>query len=175
MITTWLFIIASLIIQEPATTDAAIFQIRQLHLNLLLINAIWLCATMLDIWIGYTIGKWIQKKFQGTTFNTWSKKWALRIETFIGKRGERFALILLGIINFPYANAFIASWLSIPFRSVFIFLLIGDALYWAIEWIINITVRSAVHDPHTALYAVIGAALIFSIISKYVLNKILKK
>ena len=171
----WPFIITSLFVQEPATTDAAIFQIRHLHINLFLIHALWLAATVIDIWLGYALGKWIQKKFQGTKFEVWSKKWAGRVENFIGKKGEKFALILLGIINFPYANAFLASWLDIPFKNVFVLLLIGDALYWAIEWAINIGVRGYFKDPHTALFAIIGVALVFSVISKALLNKVLKK
>jgi membrane protein YqaA with SNARE-associated domain len=175
MRSTRLFIILALFIQEPASTDAAIFQVRHLHLNLLLINVIWLVATLIDIWGGYYLGKWVQNKFQGTRFANWAHKWAGRIENFIGKKGETFALILLGIINFPYANTFLASWLSIPFRTVFMLILAGDVIYWAIEWAINISVRSFFVDPHTALYVIIGAALIFSIVSKAILNKVLKK
>ena len=175
MISTWLFIILCVFIQEPASTDAAIFQVRSLHLDLLLVNLIWLAASALDIWIGYKIGKWIQKRYRGKKFILLSEQWAKKLENFIGKKGEKFALILLGVVNVPYLNSFIASWLDIPFKSLFTYILIGDAIYWIIEWGINIGARSLFTDPHSALYAVIGAGLVFSIFSKMIMDRVLKQ
>jgi len=173
--TTWTFIIFALFIQEPASTDAAIFLIREQHINLWLINLIWATATVIDITVGYLIGKWIQRRFQNAKLVKWSERWATRIENFIGRKGERFSLILLGIINFPYLNAFLASWLKLSFKNVFILIFIGDTLYWIIEWVINVSVRSYFSDSHTVLYVVVGLGLLFSIVSKAILNKILKK
>jgi len=118
MTATWLFILLTLFVQEPTSTDAAIFLVRQNHINLWLINILWL--------------KWTQRTFQETRFGKWAEKWAVRIENFIGKNGERFTIILLGIINFPWLNAFITSWLKLTFKNIFILIFIGDAIYWAI-------------------------------------------
>lgn len=171
---TWFFIVLALFIQEPASTDAAIFQIRQLHLNLWLVNLIWLTASIIDIGVAYWLGKKLQTQFQDAKLVSWASVWANRIENFIGQRGERFALILLGVINFPYLNSFLASWLKIPFRNVFTLILIGDAIYWGIEWGINIGVRDFIIDPHLALYTIVGAGLVFSLFSKLILSKVLK-
>lgn len=171
----WLFIIVSLFIQEPTSTDAAIFQVRHLHLNLFLVNFIWLIATIVDIWLGFAVGKLIQSKFQRTKFENWSFGWATRAENFIGKNGEKFSLILLGVINFPYVNSFLASWLKISFKTIFMLIFIGDAIYWVIAWGINIGVRNFVVDPHTALYVVIGSGLLFSILAKTIMSKVLKE
>jgi hypothetical protein len=170
----WWFIIPALFIQEPASTDAAIFQIRILHLNLILINIIWLIATIIDIYIGYKIGKWTQKKFEKTKIVTKSVVWATRIENFIGKQGESFTLILLGIINFPYANSFLGSWLKISFKKLFLLIFIGDVIYWAIEWGINIGIRTFITNSSTALYTVIGIGLLFTIFSKAIFSRLLK-
>lgn len=175
MLKTWLFVIACLFIQEPTSTDAAIFLVRQNHLNLWVVNVIWLAATIIDIVVGYLVGKWIQRAFQSTRLVAWSKQWAEKIEQFIGKSGERFVVILLGVINFPYLNAFLFSWLRLSFKNLFVLLLIGNAIYWLIEWGINIGVRSAVADPHMALYVIVAVGLLFSVISKALLNKMLKK
>jgi membrane protein YqaA with SNARE-associated domain len=171
----WLFIIVALFIQEPATTDAAIFQVRHLVLNLWLINAIWILATVIDIMAGYWIGKWAQKRFKDTRIVRFAERWAARIEEFIGRSGEKFALILIGIVNFPYLNAFLFSWLKLSFRNIFILIFIGDAIYWAIEWGINIGVRSVFTDSHTALYIVVVLGLFFSIASKTILNQVLRR
>ncbi len=169
----WSLIILTLFVQEAASTDVAIFQVRHLHFNLWIINLMWVIATSIDILVGYWIGKKIQEKFKGSKFETFGRKWSAKTEDLIGKKGQRFALLVLGIINFPYANAFISSWLSIPFKNVFILLFIGDALYWGIEWGVNIGVRGFA-GPHTALYIVIGLGLLISIFSKIIFNKILK-
>ena len=169
----WLFIVIALFLQEPASTDAAIFLIRENHLNLWLINLMWFIATVIDISLGYIIGKIIQQKFKNTKLVNWSRRWAIKIENFIGERGERFAVILLGIINFPYLNAFLVSWLKLSFKNIFILIFIGDAGYWIIEWIINISVRNNITNPHLALYIVVGIGLLLSIVSKTILTKII--
>ena len=121
------------------------------------------------------MGKWTQRIFKETRFGKWAEKWAIRVENFIGKNGEHFAIILLGVINFPWLNAFIASWLKLTFKNIFILIFIGDAIYWATAWAINIGVRNYVADPHLALYVVVGIGLAFSVGSKALLNKLLKK
>ena len=171
----WAFIITTLFLQEPASTDAAIFLVRQNHINLLLINLFWLIATAIDITVGYLIGKWIQKNFSETKFERWAEKWASKIKDFIGRKGGRFAMILLGVINYPYANAFIFSWLKVSFRNIFVLTLIGDLIYWITEWIINISVRNYFSNPHTVLFIVIGIGLLISVISKTILTKVLRK
>lgn len=170
----WIFVIFALFFQEPATTDAALFQARQHNLNIWIIHSIWFIATITDICLGFILGKWIQKKFQGTRFEKFSHKWADRLERFIGRKGKKFALILLGIINFPYINSFLASWLSLSFKNIFILILVGDAIWYAIEWGINLGLRSLIPDPHLALYAIVGTALILSICYKAILSKLLK-
>lgn len=171
----WFFIIFSLIVQEPASTDATIFLVRENHINLILIHTIWLFATLMDITIGYIIGKWIQTKSKDTKVGIWAKQWAERIEYVIGKRGEYFAIILISIINFPYLNAFILSWLNIRFRKLLILIFLGDLIYWIIEWIINIGVRNNIQNSHTVLYVVVILGLVLLIVSKILLNKIFKK
>ena len=170
----WLFVIFASIFQEPATTDTMLFQVRQSHFNLWLVHAIWFIATFIDICVGFILGKWIQKSFKNSKFETFSNKWADRVERFIGRRGERFALILLGVINFPYINSFLGSWLKLPFKSLFTLIFIGDVIFYAIEWSINLGVRSIIPNPHLALYIIVGLALTLSIFYKALLNKVLK-
>lgn len=170
----WLFVIVALFFQEPATTDAAFFQARQNHLNIWVIHLIYIVATLIDICVGYSLGKWLQKSTKESRFERFSSNWASKVERFIGRRGEKFVLILLGIINFPWLNAFLASWLRIPFRSVLLLIFIGNGIWYAIEWGINLGLRSLIPDPHLALYAVVGTALLFSVFSKVIMNKVLK-
>ena len=175
MLKIWAFIVFALFLQEPATTDAALFQARSHDLNLWLVHLIWIIATTIDIWLGFKIGKWLQRFYAGTKFETFSKRWAIRVENYIGKKGERFVLVLLGVINFPWANSFLASWLNLDYRNMFTFIFIGDALWYALEWGINLGVRNIIPNPHLAIYVVILGGLLLGVISKTILNKVLKK
>lgn len=149
-------IILALFVQEPASTDAAIFHIRELHLNLWLMHSLWLVATVIDIVVGYKVGKYFQIRHSGRTVIQKIQKWTHALEEFIGKKGEIFAIVLIGIINFPWLNAFLVSWLRVPFKRIFWLLLLGDLIYWIVAWMINIGVRFFVTDSRMALYGVVG-------------------
>ena len=153
---TLFLIILALFVQEPASTDAAIFQIRELGLNLWFIHSLWLVITIIDIFVGYKIGKYFQIRYAGTTVIKKIQKWTHALEEFIGKKGEIFAIVLIGIINFPWLNAFLVSWLHVSFKRIFWFLLFGDLIYWVVAWMINIGVRFFVADSRVALYGVVG-------------------
>lgn len=168
------FIIPILIVQEPVSTDTGIFFIREYHLNLFLINILFVVLSILDIFIGYYLGKYLQKRFSYKKIIIKSKNIASRLENFIGRKGETFSLILIGIINMPYLNSFVASWLNMKFKKVLTLIFIGDVIWWCISWYINIKVRQNVSNPHTALYIVVSIALIISIFSRYIFKKILK-
>lgn len=117
--TVLIFIIFAIFIQEPASTDAAIFQIREYQLNLWCVHGFWLLATIIDIYVGYKVGKYVQNTFSKSVTVQKIQKWTRALEQFIGRRGEVFAIVLIGIINFPWLNAFLVSWLRIPFKKLF--------------------------------------------------------
>ncbi|MEI6352773.1 MAG: hypothetical protein WCO35_02450 [Candidatus Nomurabacteria bacterium] len=168
------FIIPILIIQEPVSTDTGIFFIRENHLNLFLINILFVLLSVLDITVAYFLGKYLQKRFSHKKIIIKSKTIASKLENFIGKKGEFFSLILIGIINTPYLDSFLASWLNIKFKKVLTLVLIGDVIWWCISWYINIKVRQNVSNPYAALYVVVFIALIITIFSRYILKKVLK-
>lgn len=171
----WLLVILVFFIQEPASTDAIIFQARHLGLNLFIFNSVWLLVTSIDIWLGYLIGKKVQEKYKNTRFEKFSRKWADRVENFVGKKGEKIALVFLGFINFPYLNSFLASWLNISFKNMFYPILIGDGIYWVTAWAINIGIRGFFTNSHTALYVIIAIGLLFSIFSKIIFDKVVAR
>lgn len=174
MTSLWTFIILALFVQEPATTDAALFQARQHHLSLWLIHGIWVLATVIDIHLGYKFGQWIQQKFAGKKFTALSNRWADKVQNLIGRKGEQFALILLGIINFPYVNSFLGSWLKLNYKRIFVLLFIGDAIWYATEWGINLGLRRLIPNPHLALYIIVATGLLLGLLYKTILKKLLK-
>ncbi len=156
----WLFIIGALIVQELAASNAALLLALENHFNLWVVHAIFVAATALDIAIGYWAGKWVQKYFQGRPFATRAEGWARQAEDYAGETGQHLALLLLGLLNFVYIDAFVVSWLKMPFRDVFLFLFVGDLLWYAAEWLLVMGVHSLVPNPYWGVLAVIGFSFV---------------
>lgn len=171
----WWFVISALILQESATMDAALVLAAQAHLDLWLIHGIWVAATAFDIWLGWEIGKRLHGIIRTSRMGPFVERWTARIRGFMGARGEKVVLVLLGLVNFPWANAFLASWLDVDYRSAFIFIFIGDALWYALEWGIVAGLGSLGRNPHAAIIIVVAGALILGAIAKVVIDKVVRK
>src|ERR1700722_11532704 len=103
----WMLIAGVLIPQEFAST-AITFVIALSHnFPIWEINVIWICATSVDMYVGYTLGKFTKKKLAHTRFFNWIERLANKMRTALGVHGEKFSLALLGIIDFPYVNTFL--------------------------------------------------------------------
>jgi membrane protein YqaA with SNARE-associated domain len=133
MVTLWLSLIFALIVQEFASAGAALIAAQQNHLNFWLVNVVWLCGTIFDILFGYLLAK----RLKTVVHPRWvqhSERRVKRLQARIGKYGENIALLLLAIIDYPWLNSFIGSWLDIPFKNILICTLIGNLVWYAIEW-----------------------------------------
>ena len=171
----WLLLVAILVIQELASANAILLFAYQQHHNLWLVHGIFLAATTVDIYIGYYFGKWIQKKRPAGKLVVLAKKWAVKIESVMGMTGQKLWLLLLGALNFPHVDAFLASWLNLSFPEIFLFLFLGDLLWYVSEWLIILGVHSFVVNPATAIYVTIGISIILSVIARFASKKILDK
>lgn len=170
----WIFLVSALFIQERISTDTALFQARIHNYNIWIIHSIWFFATCSTILGGYYFGKWIQTAFKDSAFDTRIKGVSKKIERVLGKQGEIFAFILLGIVNFPYINGILASVVNVPLRVLFPLMFLGDALWYTSAWIMNIYIRRHVHNPHFAIYIVIGIGIILGIVFKKLFNRLTK-
>lgn len=166
----WLIIAGTLFAQEGLLTLAVLLKAEQLHYSLLAIHAIWLIVTLFQIWLGYVIGKWIQKKFANSKFEIRLKKYAESLDHSIGKRGEAVALILMSGIVSPGLTALLGSWLNISFRNIVIFALIGDLIWYVSEWVTVIGATNIASLFRTStlliLIGVIAIGLIVKIVRK---------
>src|SRR5207249_996393 len=96
---------------------------------------------------------------------------AKRIEELLGKKGSRVALIFLGFINFNYINAFFGPWLSLSFKELFLYLFIGDFLWFITELVIVYGVSLYI-NPTYAIYFVLGISVAISVILGFIQKKI---
>jgi membrane protein YqaA with SNARE-associated domain len=167
----WLLITLALTLQEGLSVLAVLLRAYQLQYSLWVIHAIWLAVTIIQITVAYHLGKWIQKRFKESKFERWAEKSAHKLETSIDKNGEKLALVLLSSIISPAIAAFLASWLEIPFSSIFVFTLLGDAFWYASTWATVLGAFQIISVAKYGLLIVIGLAIIFVLISHFRKNK----
>jgi membrane protein YqaA with SNARE-associated domain len=125
----WLLIALVLTIQEGFSVLATLVRASELHYSFWIISLVWLVVTILQIALGYYLGKFIQKKSKGSRFERWAEKYARKLEKSISKSGEKLALVIFSSAVSPGIGAFLASWLDISFADIFIYSLLGD-LFW---------------------------------------------
>jgi membrane protein YqaA with SNARE-associated domain len=165
----WLLIIGALTLQEGLSTTVILLDAVHAHYPLLLIHAIWLFVTVLQIVAGYFLGKWIQKRFGNSKAEQWFKKSAGKLEKSIGKQGAELALVIASALVSPAATSFLASWLDLSLTKIFIFTLLGDFLWYLSEWV---TVYGATQILSDVKY---GFVVLFVIAVAYIAASRLRK
>lgn len=173
--TLWILIIVTLLFQELVSTNAVLLEAFQKHYNIWIIHIIFLLTTAAGIIIGYLLGRWVQKTFHQNKFITYTQQKAKRLNSFMGKNGTRLSLVFLAIIDFNFMDSFLSSWLSVSFWEVFIFMFIGNLLWYISQWLIILGVNTYVRNPYQALSVVIGISvalvIIFNLLSGKLWNK----
>lgn len=156
--TLWISIILALLTQELICTDSVLLCAYQQHYDFMIITALFLCATAFIIGAGFGAGKWIQKRFAGSRVVKSAERRARELEAVLGGEGSRLALVFLGAVSFNHLNAFVASWLSLPFRKVFAYLLLGDLLWYATAIGLTFGIGTFI-SPTYAMYIFAGVSV----------------
>ena len=168
----WLLIITTMLFQELVSSNAVLLQALQLHYNIWVIHAIFVCSTLVGIWIGYYIGQWVQKTFHHNKAVSFIQKHADRVDHFMGENGIRLSLIFLSFIDFNFMDSFLSSWLKKPFWEVATFLFIGNLLWYICQWLLILGVHTFIPNPYTAIYTIVGISIIITIVVRYIGKKI---
>ena len=171
----WVWIVVTLLFQELISTNAILLEAFQKHYNIWIIHGIFLVTTALGIVVGYWLGQWVQKTFHNNKVVSYIQKMAKRTERFMGRNGTRLSLVFLSIIDFNFMDSFLSAWLDVPFWEIFIFLFIGNLLWYISQWVIILGINTYVHNPFQALYIIIGLSIVLTIIFKLISNKVLKR
>jgi membrane protein YqaA with SNARE-associated domain len=130
----WLLVISVLIPQEFASSAIVFIIALQNNFPIWAINLIWICTTLLDMYVGYMLGKFTQEKFHGTRFFHWVERWIKKGEGALGKHGEKLSLALFGVIDFPYVNAFLGAWIGLPLNMTLLLTLTGNFIWYLFLW-----------------------------------------
>ncbi len=127
----WLSTIVIFFVQETAFITSRIVVLYGQGVNPWLLHFLFIFATTCDIFIGFAIGQYLHKRFlHGSRFELWVKKEA----KFLKQHHWGYLLTLSGVVNFPYVNAILGSWMDLPFWRVFVATLIGDSVSYALYW-----------------------------------------
>src|ERR1039458_763204 len=114
MISLWLLVVVVSIVQEFTSTAAVLLAAYRAGLSIWIINAIWVTATIAEIYVGSALGKWAERRFPNAKPTQWGKKIAGIARRNIGKGGKKFLLFSLGFLMFAPIVAFAAAWLDVP-------------------------------------------------------------
>lgn len=162
----YLLLFGLFLVQEPVSTDAILLEAYQYHYNVWIIHLLFIAATLLDIVVGYAIGKWLHRRFSENKVMQHFVHWA-RSVSGQGTVGEYLYLFIWSTVLFPF-SAVLAPWLDIPFWRTLICMFIGDFVLWyGVEWLVVLGVKTVIPDPIDALYGVVALSLLVALGMRY--------
>lgn len=170
----WILIIVTLMFQELVSTNVVLLDALQHGYNFWIINSIFVITTAVGILIGYWLGKWIQKIFHKSKAVVYFEKRAKKLNDFMGINGTRLSLIFLSIIDFNFMDSFLAAWLPISFWEVFIFLFIGNLIWYACLLLLIFGVNTYIKNPYETFSILIGISVVLTIVFRLISRKLLK-
>ena len=156
----WLLLIAAFVAQEVVFMNATLLQAYRAGYGTLLMALIFFAASLFDVLVGYTLGKWTQRRFEDAPATKKIARKAHAAERMLGEKGSRLGLTVLGFTSFNYVNAFLTSWTSIPLGTAARYLVLGDLLWYASALALVTGVEKTV-NPFAAIYVLIGISLVF--------------
>ncbi len=168
---TFFILIVSFLIQEPVTTGATILYAYQSGFNVWIIHSLFVICTVIDIFIGYYVGSRVHFRYSENKIIKYAKRKAEALEKMTGRYGYKLALIFFGQMIFPI-SAFITPWIGISLKESFAYLLIGEVVLWyGLEWLLILGIKTFVPDPQSAIYILIGFALVVIAFVRWLNNK----
>jgi membrane protein YqaA with SNARE-associated domain len=167
----WTGIVIALIVQEFATVGGFLIAAQKSQISVWPIHLIWIVATTLDITVGFWAAKWLQS----FAHPRWMERAKQRLERWLhhlGPRGESVAIALLAAVDYPWLNSFAASWLGISFKRTFLLTFIGDAIWYALEWLGVLGLSAIVPKLNDALIVIAVLGIAVTIIFGFVRRKL---
>lgn len=162
----WPLVLLIVFIQESVTLNGLLVKTYQGRYSIVFMTLLFVLATCIDILVGFWLGKYAKHRWNKGKVRVFARKWAGRFYTYVGKRGSKVYLLLLGYFSFPYLNAFIASWLDIPFMESFWYFFFGDLILYATSWLLVLGVTSIVPSPFLAFVVVIIITIVIIFITR---------
>jgi membrane protein YqaA with SNARE-associated domain len=160
------FLFVGLFVQELITFNALILATHQGYFPIILIHALFIIATIIDIIVGFYLGRYLHNKSSQTKIATYIQKISDRFSTT--KKYHRWlALLILGNVSFPYVNSCIAGYLGMPFWESSFFIFLGDVIWYISLWGIVLGISSITKN----IYFVIGGVVLVSLVIHFIVRR----
>jgi membrane protein YqaA with SNARE-associated domain len=163
-----IFLFVGLFVQEVVTLNALIFATHEGWYSPLLIHTLFVATTIIDIIIGFLIGKYLKKKTFNAKITTSIQKMSACFLKTTNQYQRWFGLFLLGNLSFPYVNSCIAGYLDLPFWESSLFIFLGDIVYYICLWLLILGITSIIKNLYLAFGIVAVLMFIVIVISKKV-------
>lgn len=166
-----LFLIAVIVSQEVILLNTLFTLVHQGVYPFLLISVLLVAGTVVDIVIGYYIGRFLQRKTSQTKIGKYIEKLAERYAFPKNSPRRWLMMLIIGNFSFSYINAAVAGYLELPFWESQAYNFFGNLLSIVLLWYAVGSVNSLFEKPYMAIVAVIG----FSLLILFVLRKVRAK
>jgi membrane protein YqaA with SNARE-associated domain len=163
----WILVAAVLIPQEFASSAIVFVIALQNNFPIWAINLIWICTTVLDMYVGFMLGKFTQEKLQGTRFFRWAEHWIKRGRTELGLEGEKLSLALLGIVDFPYVNTFIGAWIGLPLGMASLLTFAGNFVWFLFLWGTVLGMSALISNPDLIILILLVAGILSHLLFRF--------
>ena len=171
----WICAILVLMVQESFTTNIIIKTAYEERRNVYILTIIFFLSAIVDVLAAYYLGKYVQKKQKNTKIIFKTKNYIQKCSSFIGKFGEKVFIMFLSLLFPPLFSSFIASWLKLSLKEIFIIVLVGDIIWYFASWKLVLGISYWVKNAKEALYIILGITLVIVIIQNIISKRISKK
>lgn len=155
-----LLLTGALFIQEIVSVNAALLNAYKSGCDVAIIHLIYVGTALADIFIGYAVGRWSKGAVADRRFQRISNRFAQRIEAFFGETGRNLSLMFMGFVFYVYIGAFVAAWLDVPLIDAVVYLFLGDAVWYGLEWLTVLGVNTF-SDPMLSFGMMLAISLAF--------------
>ncbi len=150
-----LLVLLIVFVQETVTLNGLLVKVHEGSFSAFWTTIFFVLASVIDIFVGYWLGGYVKRRWNKGKVRTFAKTWVGRFKKYIGKHGRKLYLLLFGYFSFPYLNAFICSWLDIPFPEAFMYLFFGNLVFYITCWLLVLGVMSVIPNPLVAFGVVL--------------------
>lgn len=168
----WSAIIPVFLLQEFASVTALLAYAYKNGGDLLALHFAWVAATLVDLFAGYLVGKWLGDRFRNARLRRWLQRFAEKWQGRVGKSGQALSLLFLGFLLYPYLAAFIAAWAGASLNDTIFYLSLGNIAWYLFSWGTVIGLTALVPNFEWLIVAIIIVALVFSLIFEKIRRKV---
>lgn len=160
MIAKILFLFTALFVQEFVVLNTLLLAAYQGLYSEVLIFALFVIATGIDIVIGFYIGRYLSRKTSTTRVGKYIKNVSERFSFPKNSPRRWLTLLILGNVSFCYVNAAVAGYLDLPFWESQAYNFFGNIVAVLAVWFVIGSVTSLFKNFYAEAGIIVGISLL---------------